>query len=522
MSFLRLNGWVVPVFDATPVRKHERSGRRGRSFRGQARDARRHVRRSWSCRACVLDHDDARSLEHLLAGEGHMVDLARGVEASTSLMPRPGYSSSLQFFPGSWGAYGRGLAAIPQAFSGVAAAWDAQLGDEWTVLIRRLVAGAFVGCAQRSDGTAYVGGVASSTFGLPASAGGAGLLFVVRDGVVELTKDQTATNEVVDDLVILPWRASDAMLEAFTDAIADVPKWGPMPVLRADGDMLGGTRLVMCSVTGAEYIQKPSHIEGIGWVTNAKVISFRVDEMDPLFVHEIEDQETTTPTPPGSPIAWFDAADVDGRRSTTIAQGASLATWVDRGSRASNATQGTAGLRPTFQRIASRRRLASSAAVRFDGADDYMATAAAAPNLSSPVTVAAVWRSTGVAGTAYVVDRALTAAFRARIFRAAAVHTIGSEATTATHATAVVADDWNASAAVLGAADSLQRLNGAEEQEAADLSDTTGTGGFTLGATDAGASPLGGDIAEVLVWSGAVDLAEVDAYLAARYEDFPG
>lgn len=523
MAFLRINGWTVPVFDSTPTRKVIRSGRRGRSFRGQARDARRHVRRSWSARACFLDHDSARALEHILAGEGHLIDLARGPEASTSLLPRPGFSPGLQFFPGSWGAYGRGLAAIPQAFSGVAASWDAQLGRDWTIIVRRLVAGSFIGHALRSEGTAYVGGAPSTLFGFPGAAGGDGLLFTVRDGVLELVKDLVVQNEVIDDLVILPWRASDSMLAAWTSPTSTVPKWGALPVLRVDGDMIGDdASIAVGAVTGIDLIQKPSFLPVLGWVNNAKVVSFDLDELEPSYVLALEDQETETPTPPGSPIAWFDAGDVDGRRSTTIAQGAAVASWFDRGSRATPAVQAVVANRPTFQRIASRRRLESSAAIRFDGVNDVLVTPVAAPNVSSPTTIAAVWRTFTVAGTAGILDRAAGAAFRARLFRAAAVQTIGAEATTATHATPVVADAWNLSSAQLAASGSLHRLNGVQETETADLSDPAGTSGFTLGASDGGVNPMNGDLAEVLVWQGAIDLDEVDAYLAAKYGRFPG
>ena len=528
MAFLRINGWTVPVFDATPVRKHDRQGRRGRSFRGQARDARRHVRRSWRCRACFLDHGDAVALERLLLGEGHLIDFARGVEASTSLMPAPGYGQSVRLLPSSWGAYGRGLASIDDAATGTILAYDAQVGDDWTVLVRRLDGASqeFIGYAQRSDGTSYVDGAASATFGMPSTAGGEAFRFVVRGGVVELVKDGSASSEQIDDLVILPWVATDGQLAAWTSRTADVPKWGQMPVLRVDGNMVdegGRTRLAVGAVTGIDIVQGLSRIDGLGWVNNARVVSFTLDEVDPICVREIEDDEQETPVPPGAPIAWYDAGNIDGRRNAETAQGATVGDWYDRGSRSENI--GSAGTnRPTLQMIPTTTRLKNGPAVRFDGVNDYMATSAAAPNVVSPVTIAVVWRTTTVAaGTAYVLDRASGAGFRARLYRSGSVHTIGSEATTATHATALVAGEWNASLAVLQAADSEHRLNGVIEAESADLSDASGTSGFTLGAVDGGASSwLAGDVAEVLIWEGAVDLDDVQAYLDAKHGGFPG
>lgn len=528
MAFLRVNGWTVPVFDASPVLSHERSGRRGRSFRGQARDARRHIRRSWRCRACFLDHGDAVALERLLLGEGHLIDFAHGVEASTSLMPGPGYSQVLRLSPGSWGAYGKGFAHVATSVTGDVVTYDAQLGDDWTILVRRFDAATqqFIGHAQRSDGTAYVDGAVSSVFGLPATIGGLTFRFVVRGGVVALVKDGTSVDELFDDLVLLPWRATDGQLAAWTGRVSTVPKWGPMPTLRVDGDMIdpdGGTRLAVGEVRETSVVQGLSRIEGLGWVNNARVVTFTLDEVDPICVREIEDDVTATPVPPGAPIAWYAADNVDGMRNVYSVQGQEVADWYDGGSRGSGLTQATGASRPALHLIATPARLGNAAAVRFDGTADFMATAAAAPNVVSPVTIAAVWRTTTVAaGTAYVLDRASGAGFRASLFRAAAVQTIGAESNTATHATALVAGNWNASVAVLRATLSEHRLNGVAETESTDLSDASGTAGFTLGAVAGGGSYLAGDIAEVLVWGVAVDLDAVQTYLEARHGAFPG
>ncbi len=288
MPFLRINGWTIPVANATPTHELTVTGRRDRSHRGQLRSSERFHRRRWNVKAVVKDHDDAHSIEGLVAGRAQFFDLADGLQAATGLMPLPpGAIGGATILPGTTGAFGDGVLSVPAATVGTVVAWDAQIGAEWTVMFMRSVAGDFLGHAVRSDGSSYVDGAASSTFGHPAASGGDGVYVRVTDGVAEIVKDGTAADEIFDDVSILSYRASDSMLEQVTQEASLGLKFGPAPFVRCDGDLVGASSIICRgTVSGTEIVTKPSRLPLLGWVNNARIVSFTLEEVDPLFFAE--------------------------------------------------------------------------------------------------------------------------------------------------------------------------------------------------------------------------------------------
>lgn len=293
MAFLTVNGWQIHVTNASARRRLRRVGRRERSFRGQLRDASAYVRRSWTVEACLLDPDDAKALEHMLLGHGHFVDLADGLQASTSLMPEPGWPAGITLNPGTYGAHGLGFLRIPASVTGNALAYDAQLGAEWTVIVWRYAgAGDWLATALRSDGSAYRDGEPVDDHGRPLALGGDGLYPRVEGGVCTIVKD-SGDEELLDDLTILPYRASDAMLEAVTSTSAG--KFGPCSAVRLSGDMVGAHPariLALADVDDIDIVQQTS-VRGLGWVNSAALIRFTVDEIDPRFVSAVEVIDTS-------------------------------------------------------------------------------------------------------------------------------------------------------------------------------------------------------------------------------------
>lgn len=285
MPFLRINGWTVPVINASPKQAIARVGRRERSFRGQLRDSRRFERRTWDVTTIVRDHHDAFSLDHLISGRAHFFDLLDGLQADTALMPLPpGALAGSVLVPGADGAYGFGRLTVPQASTETVLAYDAQLGSEWTaVFFREDSGGDWVGHGVRSDGSAYVDGVESLTFNFPSSAGGDGLFVRVTDGIVEIVKDATAQEENIDDIAILSYRASDALLAALTQDPSTGLKFGPAPFVRVDGDLFGEETVCYGQVLDSTILQKPATVPGIGWVNNARTVRFSLTEIDPRF-----------------------------------------------------------------------------------------------------------------------------------------------------------------------------------------------------------------------------------------------
>lgn len=286
MPFLVINGITMRVADSSVTQGLRRKGRRDRAFRGQLRDNRRGIRRTWSVETRVADYAEAMALEHMIGGAGHFADLRDGLQCSSGLVAEAGRVAGRVLVPAGAAAYGLGHLFVPGGTTGTVLAYDAQLVGDWTVLLRRKVAGVWVGHAVRSDGSAFVGGSSSFTFGLPLVSGGSGLLVRVHDGVAEIVKDGD-DDEAIDDVVVLPYRMSDSLLVVLTGAGA--PQFGPCPLLRVSGDMFGAgvTAFALGTVLDTEVVQGPSQVPGLGWANNARVARFALDLVDEAYVRAV-------------------------------------------------------------------------------------------------------------------------------------------------------------------------------------------------------------------------------------------
>lgn len=525
MSFISINGYKVLIANATPRAKTMRRGRRGRSFRGQMRDARRYVRRAWDITAVVLSREEGDALERLVCGEGHFFDLQDGFQAATGLSPvTGGVLSGMQLRAAGWGAFGHGFVHTPLASTtGVLLSWDPQLDSEWTVILRRYngVPNVWQGCALRSDGVAYVNGVPSATFGLPSAEGGTGIFPRVTDGIVEIVKDGVSQTELIDDVVVLPYRAAPTMMVAFTNPVASSAKFGPCPLVRVTGDFCGGqTILCVGDFTSADFVSKPTFFDTFGWVSNGKVVKFTLGEVETNFDVKTLGTDDVTPMPPGSPINWYDAQDVDGFLNLSAADGVGLSAWTDKGSRAQNLTQITVGSRPTWKRVAARGKLEQSSGVTFNGTSNDMISMAA-PAVIGDFTVAVVYETTTVAvGTRVMIDAvdAISSPFRISMYLASATQNVMSSST-AGHTSFVVAGQYNAGSAYAnnGLGATLNDLNGVQVAETLTLT-ANAAWGLRLGSQRGGGSSFfSGNILEVLVWDSKIPLSSIDAYFVAKY-----
>lgn len=225
---------------------------------------------------------EAEAFERLVQGEGHYFSFADGLQASTGLNPMPGYNAVVINF-------NNGLAGLPGYLRGLILPnieYDAQLGEEWTIIFRDgLGGGEFVdtGAALRSDGFYVLNGGASSGTWYPGSWPTT-LEVDVVDGVLRLS----GTGSNVDDLVILPFRASESMMNALTEDSGGDPMWGPLPVHRITGDVIAEDHAFMVGeVTGVRFVQKPQEVSGnvsTMWVNNAKLVDFTLAEVPRAFV----------------------------------------------------------------------------------------------------------------------------------------------------------------------------------------------------------------------------------------------
>ena len=516
-DFLRINGWTVTVLNGKPSANVLKVGNRKRSFRGRLRSSERNHRQSWTVEAVVRDNVEAEALINLMTLGGHFFDFKDGLQASTALQPGAGYPpSGVRLQPTSWGDFGKGVLTIAAATSGVILAIDAQLGDDWTVLCRRVNAttGVFEGVAQRSAGTSYVNGAASITFGFRPGSGGEQLRFHVLDGIVEVVKDGTATAETIDDLVILPWLASDSQLAAWTSEASSITKFGPLPMVRVDGKMVD-SREIVCEpkFISSDFVAKTHELPGVGWTSNARIVRFSLTMIEESFAKYASDI-TRTPTPPGEPILWLDAGDVDLFRNATVAPGAALHQWKDKGSRSMHAV--AVGTDPVLRHVGTFGEVDNAPAVKFVGTGRYE-TSSASPNISGPCTIAAVFMSTSVSGTAYLLDNKF-GTYRARLYLQDDACGIGA-AGTLESSNVFTAGQYNnvAGYAAPGAAGAIS-FNGYDEAGAISNGSSLPYG-FTIGAQSAGSNFFEGNLCELIVWEDQIELNDVISYFLAKFKD---
>ena len=516
-DFLRINGWTVKVLNASPRQSIKKAGARRRSFRGRLRTSEKNHRQSWVVEAVVKDNVDAEALINLLTTGGHFFDFKDGLQASTALQPRAGYPpSGVRLQPTSWGDFGKGALTIATATTGVVLAIDAQLGDDWTIICRRVnpTTGIFEGVAQRSAGASYVNGSKSTTFGFRPSSGGEQFRFHVLDGVVEVVKEGTANAETIDDLVILPWLASDAQLAAWTSEASAITKFGPLPWVRVDGVMVG-SREIVCEpkFLDSDFVGKPHELPGVGWTTNARIVRFALTMVEDSF-SKFSEEDARTPTPPGEPILWLDAGDVDLFRNATIASGDGVHTWRDKGSRSMHAV--AVGTDPVLRHVGTFGEVDNAPAVKFVGTGRYE-TSSASPNLSGPCTIAAIFMTSSITGTAYILDNKF-GTYRTRLYRQDDVVGIGAAGTLESSNTFAVGQYNNVVGYAAPGGEGAISVNGYTDTGAV-ANGSSLPYGFTIGAQSAGSNFFSGHLCELIVWEGAIDFNDVLSYLLAKFKD---
>jgi hypothetical protein len=280
MAFLSPNGITIPVFDASPSRSLERKGSRRRSLRGEVHDLSRGSRRAWKMTACFIGvghgYEDGDAFEHLVQGEGHYLGFANGLQASTGLQPMPGHAGI------TWNP-ANGFGGVPgylDTTGTVRLQYDAQLGDDWTVVCRDSSAAwaisglAFTDAGGWDDTTERTSLADINSF--------SSMNFEVVDGVLTIS---SGMGSGLDDLVILPWRATGSMLQTW--AALGTAEWGPLPVLRVTGDVIAEDHAFMVGeVNGVRYVGKGSVSGSVStaWVNNAKIVDFTLHEVPPSFV----------------------------------------------------------------------------------------------------------------------------------------------------------------------------------------------------------------------------------------------
>lgn len=210
---------------------------------------------------------------------------------------------------------------------------------------------------------------------------------------------------------------------------------------------------------------------------------------------------------------WFSAS------SLVLNDGDAVASWSDSGSGGHTATQGTAGLRPTYK----TGIINSKPVVRFDGGNDRLTTDSITHGIGTgDLTIYAVAQSSNVA-TAYKTILSTGAG------GAPGLYFHNSKINFYWTADHIFAGGVSSNTAYLlcivrsGTTITLYR-NGSADANTFTIGTSMANGAFYLGNEDSGtAATLNGDIAEALLYSGAHNAgqrSQMETYINARYALF--
>lgn len=231
-------------------------------------------------------------------------------------------------------------------------------------------------------------------------------------------------------------------------------------------------------------------------------------------------RNTTTPLPPGRPLIWLDAQDIDGFCNATLKAGDKIASWKSKGSMedAFAVEQADEDMQPVFRQLGQPGNVNNSSSVKFDGVDDHLTSGGIAP-VSNPLVYAVVHRCTTVsAGTHRIVAGPYTE--DPSIYRTAAALLIAQGGTPRTHTVeTAVAGEWALTVVKFDAVP-VWLYNGSQVATNSASGASPGMGGLTLGSSpEVAADFFDGDIVDVLVWDddSYESFAEIVAYFDAKY-----
>ena len=228
MAGVTINGWTVGAREGSIMRESTFRGTRERGKSAQHRDGRRDKKRAWDLVACFEDIEGANALQSLAQGLGHVWSYKDGVAASTGA--KPDVDSDVVFVP--TGGRFDGHLAVPSL--GLIN-HTVPVGDDWTVMawVDDGTGNNWQHMVIRSDGLEFLDGVEGS-FGIMGNI----LLAIQFAQLVNVNgNDRTgaAANVKVDELVILPWYATDEQIEDW--AAYSLP-FSPLPFLDLSGDIV--------------------------------------------------------------------------------------------------------------------------------------------------------------------------------------------------------------------------------------------------------------------------------------------
>lgn len=248
MTTLDFNGYNVDVQMSYSFEIDE-TGRRSRHGRGGPTKHVENSRYVHSFETIIHSEEESRAFLHFLSGMGFAVPFNGGLDGSYNpIKPNPGYQD--YYFSAGTGLNADSLLVA----SGQTITYPVQLTGRYTVVAR---------CQHSGDGLwhTYSFDDAGNEYqdGVSGSYSQIGNWFAV-DGSGNLTltgKNESGSNALFrwDEIVMMPWRATAAMHEAWS--AEDTNPFSPFPKLRASGDFIqtGESHVIVTpEVTGASFV----------------------------------------------------------------------------------------------------------------------------------------------------------------------------------------------------------------------------------------------------------------------------
>lgn len=225
----------------------------------------------------------------------------------------------------------------------------------------------------------------------------------------------------------------------------------------------------------------------------------------------------SSPVPPGNPGLWYDAQDINAGGAQP-GDGAAISAWKNKGTlgAAWDLAQATGAAQPLFQAIATPGQIANRSSVKSTGTQ-WMATAVLSAQPVAAVC-ATVWRSDSVAASVFAYDGNTGGREGVNVFTGGIIQLSGAGTYNTTQTLSV--STWNALVVNYNTgATSFLRLNGI--QGASGNCTPGGITGVTLFSFAGGGGIATGQIAEQLWYWDGTPVADIEAYLSARYGATP-
>ena len=275
--FWRVNGFPLPIEDATPKLTHDQHGAAGPAVRNRPTRRRRGIPRRWIGTTGLFSEEEADSMEGLIEGHGHHFPFDDDAASTAGLNLEAGGSFTITTPGDDPPRFGRGYLQV----DGSSITWDARLIDgKHTISYWRATLPDWEQVVVRADGAKWLAGVRNDALVTTE--------LVVSGGAMALDN----SFDGYDDLVIMPFLADQDAIEAWYRWLTGVEMKAYWPLdsnaLDITRDPNGSGVFHNGTPTGVTFVEQG------GLVSGAAVFTGGADEISVPTDDELEVEAQTT------------------------------------------------------------------------------------------------------------------------------------------------------------------------------------------------------------------------------------